>query len=70
MTQHDVMTDKDYDLVSTLYHALQGVETSGRYLQDAEAAGDNEAGEFLKEAQGQYRQIADKAKTLLGRRIG
>jgi hypothetical protein len=70
MTQHDVMKDKDYDLVSTLYHALQGVETSGRYLQDAEAAGDNEVGEFLKEARGQYRQIADQAKTLLGRRIG
>ncbi|HHP7236034.1 MAG TPA: hypothetical protein ACFCUC_15500 [Desulfobacterales bacterium] len=55
MTQHDVMADKDDDLVSTLYHALQGVETSGRYLQDAEAAGDNDASAFLKEARGQYR---------------
>lgn len=70
MTQHEVMKDKDYDLVSTLYHALQGMETSGRYLQDAEASGDQEAVGFLKEAQGQYRQIADKAKNLLGQRIG
>lgn len=46
------------------------METAGRDLQDAEAAGDNEAGEFLKEARGQYRQIADKAKALLGQRIG
>jgi len=69
MTHHEVMKDKDYDLVSTLYHALQGVETSERYRQDAEKAGDQEAMAFLQEAQGQYRQIADKAKSLLGNRL-
>jgi hypothetical protein len=52
------------------FHRLsrKEVETAGRDLQDAEAAGDNEVGEFLKEARGQYRQIADKAKALLGQR--
>jgi hypothetical protein len=43
--------DTTYALVSVLYHALQGAETSVTYLQDAEEAGDQELMQFLREAQ-------------------
>src|SRR4051812_4416702 len=31
--------DKDYDLISVLYHALQAADTCARYRQDAETEG-------------------------------
>jgi hypothetical protein len=34
--------DDTYNLVSVLYHALQGAETARHSLQDAEQAGDQE----------------------------
>ena len=34
--------DATYDLVSVLYHALQGAETARHYMQDAAQAGDQE----------------------------
>lgn len=69
MTHHDVMKDKDYDLVSTLYHALQGVETSSVYLRDAEKAGDEEVANFFRDIQSTYMEAAEKAKSLLGKRL-
>jgi hypothetical protein len=69
MTHHDVMKDKDYDLVSTLYHALQGMETSSVYLRDAETGGDEEAAKFFRDTQSQYMHVADKAKSLLSARL-
>lgn len=70
MTQHLPMKDKDYDLVSTLYHALQGMETCGVYAKDAQDAGDADVAKFLQSTQDQYRQIAEQAKGLLKSRIG
>jgi hypothetical protein len=32
--------DAHYDLISVVYHALQGAETCQRYIQDAEQASD------------------------------
>jgi hypothetical protein len=70
MTHHDVMKDKDYDLVSTLCHALLGMETSSVYLSNAETGGDEEAAKFFRDTQSQYMQVADKAKSLLsGKRL-
>jgi rubrerythrin len=69
MTHHEVMKDKDYNLVSTLYHALQGAETSGTYLRDAEQQGDEEVAKYFRDIQGQYTQVAEKAKDLLGKRL-
>jgi hypothetical protein len=63
------MKDKDYNLVSTLYHALQGLETCGAYGKDAEEAGDSDVVKFLQDAQDQYRQIAEQAKDLLRNRL-
>ena len=61
--------DEHYDVVSMLYHALQGAETCATYLQDAERAGDQDLVQFFREVQGTYRQLADRGKTLLRQRL-
>jgi hypothetical protein len=61
--------DTTYVLVSVLYHALQGAETLGRYLQDAEAVGDQELGQFLREAQAWQRHLARQAQAVLQQRL-
>jgi hypothetical protein len=61
--------DETYDLVSVLYHALQGAETSLQYLQDAEQAGDQELGQFFRDVQAWQRHLATQAKALLKRRL-
>ena len=40
--------DTVYDLVSIIYHALQGAETYGMYIADAEEVGDAELARFLR----------------------
>src|SRR2546423_286970 len=37
-------SNESYDLVSVLYHALQGGETSQQYIDDARKASDEEVG--------------------------
>ena len=63
-------TREEHDhVLSVLYHALQGADTCATYLQDAEQAGDQELAQFFREAQGTYRQLADRGKTLLRQRL-
>lgn len=57
--------DKDYDLISVLYHALQGAHTSVEYAQDAETEGSSEVAEFMRQVQQQNMKIAQQAKELL-----
>jgi len=57
--------DKDYDLVSVLYHALQAVDTCAVYEQDAKTEGSPEVASFMREVQDANRNIAKKAKELL-----
>jgi hypothetical protein len=59
--------DKDYDLISVLYHALQGVENAGKYRQDAEREGSPEVADFMREVQEQNNRMAQRAKELLFR---
>jgi rubrerythrin len=61
--------DPTYDVISILYHALQGAETYTKYAQDAERAGDRELAQFFREVQQQETQCADRAKQLLARRL-
>jgi hypothetical protein len=61
--------DTTYALVSVLYHALQGAETLVHYLQDAEAAGDQELVHFLREAQVWQRHLASQAQAVLQQRL-
>jgi len=46
---HTVTDDIVCDLVSIEYHALQGAETYGRYLQDAAAAGHEDVAQFIRQ---------------------
>jgi hypothetical protein len=58
--------DEQYNLVSVLYHALNGADTCDRYALDAETAGDERLAAFFKETQVMQSQIAERAKGLLG----
>ena len=62
--------DDTYDLVSVLYHALQGAETARHYIQDAEQAGDQELVQFFREARDWQRHLASQAKAVLKQRLG
>ena len=62
--------DEHYDLVSVLYHALHGAETIEAYVLDAEAAGNEQLAGFFREAQATHRQLAERAKGLLGMSSG
>jgi hypothetical protein len=58
--------DEHYNLVSVLYHALQGAENCDRYAADAEVTGDERLAEFFREAQVMQAQLAERSKELLG----
>ena len=58
-------SDPVYDLVSVLYHALQGAETTMLYSDDADFEGDDELVQFFQEVQAQDRARARRAKALL-----
>jgi len=57
--------NKEYNLVSVLYHALHGAETCEMYALDAEAAGDDDLASFFRNVQATHRQVAEQAKTHL-----
>jgi len=61
--------DVHYNLISVLYHTLQGAETSVQYISDAEESGDEELARFFREVQEEDRRRAERAKTLLGQRL-
>jgi rubrerythrin len=70
MAQATGTRDKDYNLISILYHALQGAETYNQYIADAEQEGDKELAQFFRDVQEQEKQRAEQAKKLLAQRIG
>lgn len=61
--------DATYDLVSVLYHSLQGAETYEFFESDAEEAGDQELVTFFREVREEERRRADRAKALLVTRL-
>ena len=56
-----------YNLVSVLFHALQGAENYERYAHDA--GSDQDLANFFREIQQQEKQRADRAKQLLATRL-
>ncbi len=58
--------DEHYNLVSVLYHALQGADTCDHYAIDAEAAGHERLAGFFRETQGLHTEVAERAKEMLG----
>jgi rubrerythrin len=61
--------DVTYDLVSVLYHSLQGAETYEIFVADAEEAGDQELAQFFNDVMEEERRRADRAKALLASRL-
>lgn len=57
--------DTTYNLVSVLYHALQGAETYEQYVRDAIASSDYEIANYFREVQEAERRRADRAKQVL-----
>jgi len=62
--------DITYDLVSVIYHALQGAETTALYIADAEQEKNQELAQFFREAKDEYQSRADRAKQLLTTHLG
>ena len=61
-------SDAVYNLVSVVYHALQGAETLEQYVESA--GGDEQLVSLFRECQDDYRRIAEKGKALLRERLG
>lgn len=61
--------DVTFNVVSVLYHALQGAETHDQYIADAERAGDQDLAQFFRDVKARDKETADAAKRLLGRRL-
>ena len=64
-----ILKDKDYDLISVIYHASQGCETTRQYASDAERENDKEAAAFFHEALKLNAQLVQKGKELLKQRL-
>jgi hypothetical protein len=64
-----ILKNKDYDLISVIYHASQGSETARQYAADAERENDKEAVAFFNEALGLNAQLVQKGKELLKQRL-
>ncbi len=64
-----ILKNKDYDLISVIYHASQGSETARQYAADAERENDKEAVASFNEALGLNAQLVQKGKELLKQRL-
>lgn len=60
--------DEHFNLISTLYHALQSATTLDIYARDAEQAGDRELAQFFQHVKDRNREFAEQAKRLLSQR--
>ena len=60
-------SDPTYNVISVVYHALQGAETIQKYLDDAGT--DDELKTYFQQVQQGYRRAADGGKKLLVQRI-
>ena len=57
----------EYNLISVLYHALQGADLYQKYASDA--GSDQDLANFFREVQQQEQQRAQRAKQLLAQRL-
>ena len=59
--------DPTYNVISVVYHALQGAETIQKYLDDAGT--DDDLRTYFQQVQQGYRRAADMGKQHLVQRI-
>lgn len=58
-----------YNLLSIIYHALQGAETYEMYINDAEQSGDTELAQYFRDVRDQNVKRAEHGKQLLSARL-
>jgi hypothetical protein len=61
--------DKNYNLISVLYHSSENVESLKSYIQDAEGDGDQELVEFFNGVLENNLRAAQQAKEMLVPRV-
>jgi hypothetical protein len=61
--------DETYDLISVIYHSLQGSDTIGKYLEDARRANADELVEFFARCKRQHDLLAREGKRLLASQL-
>ena len=59
--------DPTFDVISVVYHALQGAETIQKYLDDSNT--EDELRTYFQQVQQGYRRAADMGKQLIVQRI-
>lgn len=71
MTEEEItkVPDPHFNLVSTIYHALQAATLYPQYIKDAEEAGDQELVQFFRDAQNAAATTGQKARDLLAARL-
>lgn len=61
--------DEHYDLISAVYHMVEGAWKYDIYARDAEEAGDSELAELFRDAQRRHTELAERAKNFLQQRL-
>ena len=61
--------DSTYNLISIVYHALQGAETYKQYEEDVERTDDAELAKFFRQAHEEEKRRAQQGKELLLRHL-
>ncbi|MGJ3252723.1 MAG: hypothetical protein ACFE0J_16570 [Elainellaceae cyanobacterium] len=59
----------EFNLISILYHSLEGAALYEQYISDAEQASDSDLVQFFRDAQAENRHRAERAKALLKGRM-
>lgn len=57
--------DVTYNLVSIIYHALQGAETYDQFIADAKGSGNKELAKFFQDVKRENQKRAERAMQLL-----
>lgn len=58
-------SDTVYNLISVMYHTLQGCQTYEKYAQDAEQAGEQQIAQFFRDAGREFERCAQRGQQLL-----
>ncbi len=67
MADNTGASNPEYNLISVLYHALQGADLYQKFASDA--GGDQDLANFFHEVAQQEQQRAERAKQLLATRL-
>lgn len=68
--QQTPMSNEKFDLVSALYHLMDGAQTYGAYIKDAKQANDQEAAQCFSEMKQQTEKDIERLRGLVVKRLG